>query len=82
MYVRGSFQLYVWACSSCLKNKNLIWSFMYLFCPEIGEIIPLRLLTHVGFFRQNGLILSEVFLYMERSKNHEKIITVQKNSPS
>ena len=40
----------------------------------------LRLLTHVGLFRQNGLILSEVVLYMERSKNHEKnyIITVQK----
>ena len=40
----------------------------------------LRLLTHVGFLRQNGLILSEVFLYMERSKNQEKkyIITVQK----
>ena len=32
----------------------------------------LRLLTHVGFLRQNGLILSEVFLYMERSKNQEK----------
>ena len=32
------------------------------------------------FFRQNGLILSEVFLHMERSKNYEKkyIITVQK----
>ena len=43
----------------------------------------LRLLTHVGFFRQNGLILSETFLYMERSKNLEKkFITVQKNSPS
>ena len=41
----------------------------------------LRLLTHVGFLRQNGLILSEVFLYMERSKNQEKkyFITVQKN---
>ena len=35
----------------------------------------------LDFFRQNGLILSEVFLYMERSKNLEKIniITVQKN---
>ena len=41
----------------------------------------LRLLTRVGFLRQNGLILSEVFLYTERSKNHEKkyIITLQKN---
>ena len=41
----------------------------------------LRLLAHVGFLRQNGLTLSEVFLYTERSKNHEKkyIITVQKN---
>ena len=41
----------------------------------------LRLLIHVGFLRQNGLILSEVLLYMERSKNQEKkyIITVQKN---
>ena len=34
--------------------------------------LNLRLLTHVGFLRQNGLILSEVFLYMERSKNQEK----------
>ena len=24
------------------------------------------------FFEKNGLILSEVFLYMERSENHEK----------
>ena len=34
----------------------------------------------LDFFRQNGLILSEVFLYMERSKNNEKkdIITVHK----
>ena len=32
-------------------------------------------------FIQNGLILSEVFLYMERSKNFENKydITVQKN---
>ena len=37
------------------------------------------LLSHVGFFQQNGLILSEVFLSMKRSKNHEKkYITVQK----
>ena len=37
----------------------------------------LRLLTHVGFLRQ---ILSEVFLYMGRSKNCKKhIITVQQN---
>ena len=38
------------------------------------NISLLRLLTHVGFLRQNGLILSEVFLYMERSKNQEKKI--------
>ena len=40
----------------------------------------LRLLTHVGFFRQNGLILSEDFVYIERSKNLEKkyVINVQK----
>ena len=44
------------------------------------EDLELRLLTHVGLFRQNCLILSKVVLYMERSKNHEKkyIITVQK----
>ena len=48
---------------------------------NVFSIIHLRLLTHVGFLQQNGLILSEVFLYMERSKNQEKkyIITVQKN---
>ena len=34
--------------------------------------LPLRLLTHVGFLRQNGLILPEAFLHMERSKNQEK----------
>ena len=33
----------------------------------------LRLLTHIGFLRQNDLILSEIFLYMEGSKNQEKI---------
>ena len=40
----------------------------------------LRLLIHVGCFRQNGLVLPQVFLYMERSKNCEKkyIMTVQK----
>ena len=40
----------------------------------------LRLLTYVGLFRQNCLILSEVVLYMEMSKNYEKnhVITVQK----
>ena len=40
----------------------------------------LRLLTHVRLVRQNVLILSEVSLYMERSKNLEKkyVITVQK----
>ena len=40
----------------------------------------LRLLTHVGLVRQNVLILSEVSLYVEKSKNLEKkyVITVQK----
>ena len=39
-----------------------------------------RLLTHVRLVRQNVLILSEVSLYVERSKNLEKkyVITVQK----
>ena len=37
------------------------------------EEADLRMLSHVGFFRQNGLILSEVSLYMEESKNLEKI---------
>ena len=48
--------------SKCFQN-----SFLFI-------IAPLRLLTHVGFLRQNGLILSEVFLYTERSKNQEKKI--------
>ena len=52
-------------------------------CPltiAIPVNVKLRLLTHVGLFRQNCLKLSEVVLYMERSKNHGKnyIITVQK----
>ena len=33
----------------------------------------LRLLTHVRLVRQNVLILSEVSLYVEKSKNLEKI---------
>ena len=46
----------------------------------VTNFSSLRLLTHVGLFRQNCLIFSEVVLYMERSKNHEKnyLITVQK----
>ena len=58
-------------CSECSK-----WT-LHLVCI----VKTLRFLTHVGFLRQNGPILSEVFLYMERSKNQEKrcIITVQKN---
>ena len=40
----------------------------------------LWLLTHLELSRQNCVILSEVVLYMEGSKNHEKnyIITVLK----
>ena len=41
--------------------------------------MQLRLLTHVRLVRQNVLILSDVSLYVERSKNLEKnVITVQK----
>ena len=29
----------------------------------------------LDFFEKNGLILSEVFLYMKRSKSHEKNIS-------
>ena len=36
--------------------------------PPLHSAATLRLLTHVGF-------LSEVSLYMERSKNHEKKIS-------
>ena len=37
-------------------------------------------MTHAGLFRQNGRILSEVFLYMERSKNLENkyVITIKR----
>ena len=41
---------------------------------QVLASLDLRLLTHVGFLRQNGRILSEAFLYMERSKNQEKKI--------
>ena len=46
----------------------------------VTKNFDLRLLTHVGLVRQNVLILSEVSLYVERSKNLEKkyVITVQK----
>ena len=48
-------------------------------CDEFESQL-LRLLTHVRLVRQNVLILSEVSLYVERSKNLEKkyVITVQK----
>ena len=49
-------------------------SFIFTCYVETVPVYDLRLLTHVGFLRQNGLILSEVFLYMERSKNQEKKI--------
>ena len=47
---------------------------------KVIELMKLRLLTHVGLVRQNVLILSEISLYVERSKNLEKkyVITVQK----
>ena len=62
-----------------LKVKRFIDS-----CDEAEIISKLRLLTHVRLVRQNVLILSDVSLYVERSKNLEKkyVITVQKNSPS
>ena len=46
--------------------------------------LTLRLLTHVRLVRQNVLILSEVSLYVERSKNLEKNMSspCKKNSPS
>ena len=49
--------------------------------PDVHvEINGLKLLTHVRLVRQNVLILSDVSLYVERSKNLEKkyVITVQK----
>ena len=56
------------------KEKNISFcesvSISLVGLPESDGI--LRLLTHVGFLRQNGLILSEVFLCVRRSKNHEK----------
>ena len=56
-------------------------------CPILEiQLLPekfshLRLLTHVGFFRQNGLILSEVFCVWKEARIKKKIyiITVQKN---
>ena len=41
-------------------------------CAAYLKKNDLRLLTHVAFFRQNGLILSEVFSHLERSKNVKK----------
>ena len=47
----------------------------------LGADSILRLLTHVGFLRQNGLILSEVFCIWKeaRIKKKKYVITVQKN---
>ena len=49
-------------------------------CHYYCRHMQLRLLTHVRLVRQNVLILSDVSLYVERSKNLEKkyVITVQK----
>ena len=46
--------------------------FYYIRIGLIYSVFSLRLLTHVGLVRQNVLILSEVSLYVERSKNLEK----------
>ena len=69
--------------SFCLSKFGVFirnWSACFEKAGSLYAGSHLRLLTHVGFLKQNGLILSEVFLYMERSKNHEikYIITVQK----
>ena len=61
-------------CFSFLESKicQLFYKFSYD-RDNLKKIMSayLRLLTNVGYLRQNGLILSEVFLYMERSKNQE-----------
>ena len=51
---------------------------------QVLRLILLRLLTRVGLVRQNVLILSEVSLYVERSKNLKKnmLSPCKKNSPS
>ena len=54
-----------------IGNKK-IGLFMGITVSTVLHLFTLRLLTHVGFFRQNGPILSEVVFYMERSKNLEK----------
>ena len=49
----------------------------------LNLVNALRLLTHVGFFRQTGLILSEVFCIWKGARIlKQRYITVQKNSPS
>ena len=45
---------------------------MTLNARQLPEDSLLRLLTHVRLVRQNVLILSELSLYVERSKNLEK----------
>ena len=39
----------------------------------LQECLLLRLLTHVGFLRQNGLILSEVFCIWKEARIKKKI---------
>ena len=58
-------------------NKQLFhhqdWSALFFPKKNFGKYRKtLRLLTHVRLVLQNVLILSEVSLYMERSKNLEK----------
>ena len=57
-----------------LTSSTKFLSFMIIHNFNV-YFFHLRLLTYVGLFRQNGLILSQVFLYMERSKDHEKNIS-------
>ena len=66
-------KLHAWQTYSFLVN-SIKW-FTGQYWNVVTMVYLLRLLTHVGFLRQNGLILSEAFLYMERSKNQEKNIS-------
>ena len=62
-----------------IKEGNVIRNSNFQF---FWFLTTLRLLIHVGVFRIRGLILSEVFWYMERRKNLEKEFHNRAKDPS
>ena len=75
--LRSNYQL-VWIKTtfSTFIHQNTIGSGLKDACQrraDTGQSVCLRLLTHVGFLRQNGLILSDVFCVRKEARIKKKI---------